>query len=524
MQHASSYWGKKMKLIKYVVMLFLVSNLLFAQTQDKIPWPSLADSPWPTWRKDAQATGRSNYVGPSTNNVIYRKDMPLGVIFGPVIGYDDILYMGTRAIQPDSNYFFAINPDGTELWNFRTELSYPNYGAAIISNDTTIYFPSNNGFVYALDKNGKEKWKIGPLAIGSRPTISISKNGDLYVSTFADSLVIIDTNLGEIKHKKYLGEDLDGIPVSFTTDGENIVYVTDSYLVYADLAGNEIWSRTFNSLTHDSPLIDNSDNIYVIGSDTTNHFVDKLFSIDKEGNIRWEFIIDGNTHSTPPTIDSQGNIIFQGGKYLNDDVRFAIYSIDYDGNENWSKVIDPDLDDRDLYVGHPLTCDPDGKIYFGSSFGKNFYCLNSNGELLWKIDLEGNEFDSTPVIGSDGTLYIGAHISSLNTFHTRNLIAIKDKPNSVEDEETPTEFKLYQNYPNPFNPTTRIKYQVSSIREISLKVYNVLGKEVTTLVNEVKPAGNYEIEFDGSDFTSGVYFYVLQVSGMRLSKKMLLIK
>ncbi|MBK9098439.1 MAG: T9SS type A sorting domain-containing protein [bacterium] len=80
----------------------------------------------------------------------------------------------------------------------------------------------------------------------------------------------------------------------------------------------------------------------------------------------------------------------------------------------------------------------------------------------------------------------------------------------VKDFSVPTEFALEQNYPNPFNPTTTIKFQIPEMSFVTLKVYDVLGNEITTLINEEKPIGNYEIEFDGSALTSGVYFYKLQ--------------
>ena len=99
----------------------------------------------------------------------------------------------------------------------------------------------------------------------------------------------------------------------------------------------------------------------------------------------------------------------------------------------------------------------------------------------------------------------------------------------VEEEQiSPNDIYLSQNYPNPFNPSTKIQYQVSSNALVTLKVYDVLGNEVATLVNEYKPAGTYEIEFNSSSGirhpASGNYFYQLKAGNYSSTRKMLLLK
>jgi len=88
----------------------------------------------------------------------------------------------------------------------------------------------------------------------------------------------------------------------------------------------------------------------------------------------------------------------------------------------------------------------------------------------------------------------------------------------------PKEFSLEQNYPNPFNPSTNIGFQIASFGFVTLKVYDILGNEIATLVNEEKPAGEYEVEFDGSELTSGIYFYKLISGNYVETKKMIIIK
>jgi hypothetical protein len=88
----------------------------------------------------------------------------------------------------------------------------------------------------------------------------------------------------------------------------------------------------------------------------------------------------------------------------------------------------------------------------------------------------------------------------------------------------PGEFKLQQNYPNPFNPSTVINFTIPKSGIVSLKVYNILGEEVATLMNGFKPAQSYDVTFDGANLASGVYFYTLRFGDQVLSKKMVLVK
>ena len=122
-----------------------------------------------------------------------------------------------------------------------------------------------------------------------------------------------------------------------------------------------------------------------------------------------------------------------------------------------------------------------------------------------------------------------------------NGIILKYKQNTTKAEDNinlPEKFVLHQNFPNPFNPVTKIKFTIPNSplnpspyqgegnrgRLITLKVYDVLGNEIATLVNEVKPAGIYEVDWDASRFSSGVYFYQLNAGSFVETKKMILLR
>lgn len=93
-----------------------------------------------------------------------------------------------------------------------------------------------------------------------------------------------------------------------------------------------------------------------------------------------------------------------------------------------------------------------------------------------------------------------------------------------EKELLPTEYTLYQNYPNPFNPTTTIKYDLPNTSDVSLIIYDILGRKVKELVNTKQQAGRYEIQFNASNLASGVYIYQLIADKYFSSRKMILLK
>jgi uncharacterized membrane protein len=110
-------------------------------------------------------------------------------------------------------------------------------------------------------------------------------------------------------------------------------------------------------------------------------------------------------------------------------------------------------------------------------------------------------------------------------------LLLQNQSTDVDDQGTlltPNSFNLAQNYPNPFNPSTKIRYSIpdvgSGLAQIVLKVYDILGNEVATLVNEEKPAGVYEVTFDASELSSGIYFYKLSAGSFNETKKMTLLK
>jgi hypothetical protein len=119
----------------------------------------------------------------------------------------------------------------------------------------------------------------------------------------------------------------------------------------------------------------------------------------------------------------------------------------------------------------------------------------------------------------DTNLFAGTNRGLWRCSISRLLSGIENKPKKI-----PLSFVLNQNYPNPFNPSTTIQYAIPNPEHVILKVYNVLGKEVATLVNGNKSAGEYNISFNGSNFASGIYFYRITAGSFTDTKKLILLK
>ena len=106
-----------------------------------------------------------------------------------------------------------------------------------------------------------------------------------------------------------------------------------------------------------------------------------------------------------------------------------------------------------------------------------------------------------------------------NYAHLYGVVGVEEQINKV-----PAEFLLSQNYPNPFNSSSVIKYSIPKSSQITLKIFNTLGEEIETLINEEKPVGTYEVNWNAADLPSGVYFYKITAGNYIATRKMLLLK
>ncbi len=211
----------------------------------------------------------------------------------------------------------------------------------------------------------------------------------------------------------------------------------------------------------------------------------------------------------------------------NGTIFFARYDMN---NETWIFYDSSDVDKKISPSKRALSSDDNNNIWIGT---------NNSGILTFKDDnfnfitVDNSSLPENNVwnlfIDSHNNKWIcGSPVYGIAVYNEEGISGIT----SVDSENDQiTDFQLYQNYPNPFNPVTTIKYTIPSVTLsevegalITLKVYDVLGKEIATLVNEEKPAGAYKVEFGASNLSSGIYFYQIKSGSFIQTRKMMLIK
>lgn len=172
-----------------------------------------------------------------------------------------------------------------------------------------------------------------------------------------------------------------------------------------------------------------------------------------------------------------------------------------------------------------------GNLFYGGGQFRGMIYHTTNGGNNWLFQIPDTSihiglYNFSKFINKlNGWAYSGGPgVHTVTGGNDTNYTALKQISNNV-----PSKFVLFQNYPNPFNPVTKIKYDLSEVKDsklgVRLEIYNILGKEIKTIVNKTQGSGEYEVEFNGSNLSSGVYFYSLIVDGNLIdTKKMILLK
>ncbi len=387
-------------------------------------------------------------------------------------------------------------------------------------------------------------------------SISLDHSGNVCLSgeSYNDSLM--ETNYCTLKYsadgtlrwiRKY---PKYGTAYALVVDNLNNIVVTgniadsptqeDFATIKYDSAGNQLWIARYDGSAHMSDyvkdlVIDDSANIYVSGYTTGLNTGPDFTTIKYNtlGVLQWVVIYDGPSHSSDVVrslaIDKKNNI-YVTGSTIGPGTEYDWVTIKYnsDGIQQWITNYHNGPND----IPYSIAISNLGAIYItgqidgsGTSYDYATIKYDSSGHQEWvkSYDYSGQYGDIASAIAVDNSENVYVTGSSNRDILTIKYSQLTGINTSIAD--IPSKFKLEQNYPNPFNPNTVISYELSVSSDVNLKVYDILGNEVATFVNQKQNAGNYNIEFDGSNLSSGIYFYRMEVDGNAIdTKRMILLK
>ena len=364
-----------------------ISNTVFSIIQNS----GLADSAWPMFGQNPQHTGRGTSSYSASNILKWRYQAGNYIQSSPAIGAGETLYFGSN-----DNYIYAINSDGTLKWKYLTG-GYI-WSSPAIGTDETVYIGSGDNYLYAINSDGTLKWKYySGGGITSSPAIGI--DGTVYIGDHDKYIYAIKSD-GTLKWK-YRTDAPIGTSPAIGDDGTVYIgggsgVINDNYLYAINSDGTLKWKYQTGDNITSSPTIGTDGTVYVGSNDNY------LYAINSDGTLKWKYLIDAVVYF--PAIGTDGTL------YLGANSPY-LYAINSDGTLKWKYTI-----------GDPVRTLPaigmDGTIYVGSYY---FYAINSDGTLKWRYQA-GDSFGGSPAIGTDGAVYIGAYDNYLYAFAPENQV------------------------------------------------------------------------------------------------------
>jgi hypothetical protein len=338
-------------------------------------------------------------------------------------------------------------------------------------------------------------------------------------------------------------DDLGNVYVVGFVDGGGGLGARDYCTIKYNSSGTQEWLARYNGPDNrddEARLVgvDDLGNVYVTGisQSLTTYFDYLTIKYNSAGIEQWTVRYSYSSLAKEDTprdmvVDAAGNCYITGMARSDQNwAGFSTVKYNSSGVELWTNRYDP-YHTEDPYG---IALDNLGNVYVSGESNSSVFTIayNSLGSEIWSTTFENpglsQEFVSDIVVDTFTTASPKLYISGSTVKQAQNSdyqIIKYSSITAVEDQNNiPISFNLAQNYPNPFNPSTKINYSIAQFSQVALKIYDVLGTEVATLVNEEKPAGSYEVNFNASQLSSGIYFYKLQAGSFIQTRKMILIK
>jgi hypothetical protein len=408
--------------------------------------------------------------------------------------------------------------------------------SSCIGYDTSVIIGSTDNNLYAFSRYGVSLWPSLPLGgqLVASPTLDSSANR-LYVGVSNNNFFCVNKLTGQILWSMFGNSPMRNSAVItnnkrlFVTSQSGTIYGIDlNNLIIGGGVVNPNWTINSNDTITSSPAIDQSGYFYV---GTKSGKLKKIqMTTGQPGTVVWETTLGGSINASP-VIDANGNIYVgsTNGKF---------YAVKNGGTIKWEYTSPAQINTTAAISNY-------SRIYFGNVNG-DFYCIDTNAAMKWYY--KDSSAIGNCVIASKGTIYYGTSAGRLAAFYdfveteNMNLTSVNVWPTYQSDNQRtgsrgyntvsaknlseiiPDKFELHQNYPNPFNPSTTIRFGIVKQTNAKIMLYDVLGRIVTTLVNESFKPGTYEVTWNAPNYSSGIYYYIMQTEDFREVKRMVLIK
>jgi hypothetical protein len=301
-------------------------------------------------------------------------------------------------------------------------------------------------------------------------------------------------------------------------------------LIKTNTNGESLWMRHFGGEgSRGVSSQQTADGGYIIAGHNWYNAI--LIKTDANGDTLWTKMFEGGSvvnGSRSVQQTSDGGYVLCGFSYGSGDNDAWLIKTDANGDTLWTKTFGGDSSD----VGYSIQQTSDGgyvlcgytNSYGSGDFDAWLIKTDANGDTLW-----------TKTIGDTGCLDWGNSVQQTSDggyivagSKDGDVLLVKVAPDITSIDENPNvalnNYQLHQNYPNPYNPSTTIEFALPKSEYVELKVYNLLGKEVTTLVSEKLNQGNHTYQFDGKNLASGVYYYRIEAGNFVQTRKMIYLK
>ena len=494
------------------------------------------------------------------------------------------IYVSGESFGVGSNFDYAVvkyNSEGIQEWiaTYNGPGNHEDRPFAMTIDDSgNVYLTgtssgSGTRYDYATvkyNRKGLEQWVArynGPDdELDRANAIAVDGSGNVYVTgqsfregTELDYVTVkYDTSGTQAWAARYNGSgNLDDVGNSIVVDDFGNVYVSgystgsDGYCDYAtikyDSSGQQQWIECYNGPGNrndkiSSMSIDDSSNIYVTGEsfgDTTGQDWATI-KYNSNGVVQWIDRYNGQLNSLDSPnkiiVDEFFNVYVAGcGSYnTGDDEDFTTIKYNSSGEEQWVATYNGPYAGRD--VVYSMAVDKLGNVYVTGwswvvQLDYDFATVkyNSSGEEQWVALYngpgDGNDWSFCIATDVSGNAYVAGWSEGDTTYYDFATI----KYSSTTDikhlsNNLPVNYFLSQNYPNPFNPVTHIRFDLPKSGLVQLVVYDILGRKVSTLVNEKLTAGTHEVQWDAHNIPSGVFLFQLKAGEFVQTNKMILLK